>query len=66
MCELCSALPAHWDHFRLYPIKLVTSVDAKDKFTRRESLLAIMLWPILILLVMHSFLGGFFESLGDD
>ena len=46
--------------------KLVTSVDAKDKFTRRESLLAIMLWPILILLVMHSFLGGLFESLGDD
>lgn len=46
--------------------KLVTSVDAKDKFTTRESLWAITLWPILILLVMYSFLEGLFESLGDD
>ena len=46
--------------------KLVTSVDAKDKFTTGESLWAITLWPILILLVIHSFLEGFFESFGED
>jgi len=42
----------------------VTSVDAKDKFTIGESLWAIMLWPVLLIIFIHSFLQGLFESSG--
>lgn len=46
--------------------RLVTSVDAKDKFTIGESLWAITLWPVLLIVFVHSFLQGLFESSGED
>lgn len=46
--------------------RLVTSVDAKDKFTIGESLWAITLWPVLLVIFIHSFLQGIFESLRED
>lgn len=46
--------------------RLVTSVDAEDKFTIGESLWAITLWPVLLIIVVHSFLQGLFESSGKD
>ena len=46
--------------------RLVTSVDAEDKFTIGESLWAITLWPVLLVIVVHSFLQGLFESFGED
>jgi hypothetical protein len=46
--------------------RLVTSVDAKDKFTIGESLWAITLWPVLVIIFIHSFLQGLFESSGED
>ena len=46
--------------------RLVTSVDAKDKFTVGESLWAITLWPVLLIVFVHSFLQGIFESFGED
>jgi hypothetical protein len=46
--------------------RLVTSVDAKDKFTIGESLWAITLWPVLVIIFIHSFLQGLFESSGKD
>jgi len=39
---------------------------AKDKFTIGESLWAITLWPVLLVIFIHSFLQGIFESLRED
>lgn len=46
--------------------RMVTSIDVEDKFTFGESLWAITLWPLLLLICAYSFLQGLMESLKED
>jgi hypothetical protein len=46
--------------------RVVTSVDEQDKFTWDESLWAITLWPLLLVVFIHAYVRGFLESFRED
>ena len=46
--------------------RVVTSVDEQDKFTWDESLYAITLWPLLLVIFIRAYVRGFLESFRED
>ena len=46
--------------------RVVTSVDERDKFTWDESVYAITLWPLLLVIFIRAYVRGFLESFRED